>query len=417
MSGKLTKARAWCNNEVAYIAWAADAPIDGCLGFMITRELLDANGNVADSRILPTWVAFKGQSNPDWEEQDMSVWPAQKFNWRDLTLRRSRNTLAVRPENLTVRYKIEPVGLKVGAGQRLAASPTAQPGKYKGTPIPLYHCGAAIHTKPIRVTRDFGEITATFNNGILSTQNLRKQLKTKKGEVPSAAIVKKRINTPNDPLRAFLSGDVLPCLRELFALAQQKNGRIHAALYELSDPELIQLLKDNAARLNLILCTAGGDSKKGWDTTNAEARKALHPLLGNRMKDRMFNNSAHIGHNKFAVVVVGGKAEAVWTGSTNWTPTGLCGQTNNTVVVRNAQVANDYLEYWQRLWDDNLPVPRPISAPNNTDQGIALRKANQTVASAKLDGGQTSLDAWFSPNTDKTGSSKTRMVPLDLKEV
>src|SRR5262245_7302431 len=87
----LVRARAFCNNEVAYLAWQADGKIDGCLGFMITRIHLDDKGNEVYRRILPAWVAFETQSNPDWEEQDTSVWPVQKYSWRDLTLRKSRD--------------------------------------------------------------------------------------------------------------------------------------------------------------------------------------------------------------------------------------------------------------------------------------------------------------------------------------
>ena len=36
---------------------------------------------------------------------------------------------------------------------------------------------------------------------------------------------------------------------------------------------------------------------------------------------------------------------AVWTGSTNWTPTGLCAQTNNTIIIESEKIANDYLNY------------------------------------------------------------------------
>src|SRR5262245_33343988 len=139
-------ARAWCNNEVAYLAWKTDAKIAGCLGFMITR----IHVGTGERRILPTWVAFDTQSNPDWEEQDTSVWPVQKFSWRDLTLRRSRNTLAVRPPSFTVRYEIVPVGLKAPGRQPVPPSATApatdEHGKkrYKGTPIPLFFCGAPV---------------------------------------------------------------------------------------------------------------------------------------------------------------------------------------------------------------------------------------------------------------------------------
>src|SRR5262245_57460574 len=80
--GKLVRAQACCNNEVGYLAWETDGRIDGCLGFMITRIHLDAAGAEVERRILPTWVAFETQSNPDWNEQDSSVWPIQKFSWR-----------------------------------------------------------------------------------------------------------------------------------------------------------------------------------------------------------------------------------------------------------------------------------------------------------------------------------------------
>ena len=126
--GQIVSARAWCNNDVGFLAWKIDGRIDGCLGFMITRIHLDTG----ERRNLPTWLAFVTQSNPDWEEQDTSVWPIQKFSWRDLTLRRSRNTLAIRPPSFKVKYEIVPVGL-AGPGRVLVPpSPTAQPGKYKG---------------------------------------------------------------------------------------------------------------------------------------------------------------------------------------------------------------------------------------------------------------------------------------------
>ena len=72
---KLTLAQACCNNEVAYLAWQTDGKIAGCLGFMITRIHLDSMGHEVERRILPAWVAFETQSNPDWEPQDTSVWP------------------------------------------------------------------------------------------------------------------------------------------------------------------------------------------------------------------------------------------------------------------------------------------------------------------------------------------------------
>ncbi|OZI32222.1 hypothetical protein CAL29_30875 [Bordetella genomosp. 10] len=407
----IVKAKAFCNDEVAYLAWETDGKIPECLGFMVTRIFLDTG----ERRILPTWVAFKSQSNPDWEEQDTSVWPIQKFSWRDLTLRKSRNTLAARSGPLRVKYEIQPVGPMKAGLTPVPPSDTAQPGKYKGKAIPLAFYGDAFETNEILASNDLGEISVGFNNGILSTQNLRKQLRTPKGKAPSPKQVEKRIGTVGDPLRDFLAGDVLPMLRTLFLRAEARNGTIYAALYELSDPELIDLLVRHADRLNLILTTAGKNDKGEWDTTNADARERLHKAIGaKRMQDRMFNTSEGIGHNKFAVLVVDGEPEAVWTGSTNWTPTGLCGQTNNTIVFRTRDVAQCYLDYWNRLHADKQPVPKPLSKPNKANQGTALREADRQPSNVAIDGGATQVQLWFSPNTERRLSPKTRTVPPDL---
>ena len=478
---KVVDARAFCNNEVAYLAWKTDGKINDCLGFMITRINLDTG----ERRLLPAWVAFDTQSNPKWEEQDTSVWPIQKFSWRDLTLRRSRNTLQIRAP-FRAKYEIVPVGPAAPGRVAVPSSPTAQPGKYKGDPIPLFVCGEAGETNAFTVTDNFGDVSAFFNNGILSTQNLRKQLETPDGKAPTKPQIDAHIQKTGDPIRTFLSGDVLPALKSMFARAEKEDGTLHLALYELDDPELVELLVQNQARLNIILSTAGSKtvaagktgslaaaakavvkrskvvkeakkkrsaakktkkaskaqkakaSKKTvkkaakaangaaakpkkitiWDITNSDAREKLSALMGARFQNRMFNNSAHIGHNKFAVLLdKTGKPTAVWSGSTNWTPTGLCAQSNNTIVVESEDVAQAYFEYWTRLHADELPEPDPLSAPLGSDQGPELRKANAKPSPAKLDNGKTEVELWYSPNTPKTGTPKTRTVPPDLEFV
>lgn len=411
---KLVAAKAWCNNQVAYLAWRSDGVINDCLGFSITRIHDDGM-----RRVLPTWVAFTGQSNPDWREQDTNVWPVQKYMWRDLTLRRSRDSLKIRDAGFTVQYEITPVGRH---SPDLPLAPLApHPNAYVGSPIPLAFIGPSILTNKIEVGLERGQISVAFNNGILSTQNLRKQLDTPKGTAPSASELRRRIETIDDPTRNYLAGDVLPLLKRLFERAVAEGGVIHAALYELDDPELLALLLANHERLYLILSTSGKKESKNqptvWDTTNTDSRAALREKLGDRLQDRMFNNSAHIGHNKFAILSVDGTNEAVWTGSTNWTPTGLCGQTNNAIVVEDETFAGHYRDYWDRLHADILPIPSPISAPNNTDQGKALRAANALPRVLTLDHGKSKVALWCSPNTPKTGSPKTRTVPPDLEVV
>lgn len=448
---EIIAARAWCNNEVAFLAWKTAAKIDGCLGFMITRIHLDTG----ERRNLPSWVAFDTQSNPKWEEQDTSVWPIQKFSWRDLTLRRSRDTLAVRDSSFRCKYEIVPVGRQAPGRKPVPVSPTAQPGKYTGTPIPLFFCGDPIETNEITVTNDFGDISVAFTNGILSTQNLRKQLNTPDGKAPTKADVDAHIQKPGDDIREFLAGDVLPALEAIFKRAEEVDGTVHLALYELDDDELVGLLVKFQSRLHIILSTAGSKTIKAktaaasknaaakkkaakkkstatakpaanaksantveWDTTNAETRAKLAALMKDRLQNRMFNNSSHIGHNKFAVLLDRtGKPIEVWTGSTNWTPTGLCAQSNNTVIIRSEELAKIYFAYWTRLHADKLPTPKPLSAPLNDDQGPSLRLANAKSSHVTLDNGATDIEIWYSPNTPKTGTPKTRTVPPDLAVV
>ena len=112
--GQITSARAWANNEVAYVAWDIDDTIVGCLGFEVTRVYLNADGTVArrpdgtEYRVsCASWVAFKGQRNPLWLPQDTGVWPVQKMAWRDLTLRKKRDGMTRRPdEERVLTYRV-----------------------------------------------------------------------------------------------------------------------------------------------------------------------------------------------------------------------------------------------------------------------------------------------------------------------
>src|SRR5947208_2055575 len=102
LMGKIIAARAYANDEVALVAWTLDGTIQGCLGFEVTRIYVDTK----EERVLAAWVPFKGQSNPDWKPQTTGVWPVQKLFWRDLTLRKRRDSTTLRPSDVHVKYRI-----------------------------------------------------------------------------------------------------------------------------------------------------------------------------------------------------------------------------------------------------------------------------------------------------------------------
>ena len=71
-------------------------------------------------------------------------------------------------------------------------------------------------------------------------------------------------------------------------------------------------------------------------------------------------NTKGIPHNKFFVLLKGGKPVEVWTGSTNITKGGIFGHSNVGHVVRDEGVAASYLAYWEELATD--PARDPLQA-------------------------------------------------------
>jgi phosphatidylserine/phosphatidylglycerophosphate/cardiolipin synthase-like enzyme len=356
------------NNDVAFIAWSYDAPIGDCLGFAIYRQ----SSSQPSPTPLPAWVGFEGEANPNWQPATTVVWPVQKFSWRDLTA----------AAGATYTYEIVPM---VGA-----------PGKLEPRD------DLKLTTNPVTLTPQRSEhIRAYFNRGILSTQHLVHSLPQGPGGGPSSIELLKHIQTPGDPLRASLAGQSIEALSSLVIQAIKEGGTCHGALYELDDPELVALL-DTPGHLALVLSNSGEN-----DTANAPARERLHKD-GVDVTDRMLPDG-HIGHDKFLVYLATDEsAQAVLTGSTNWTSTGLCAQSNNALIVENQALADTYLGFWNHLKQES-----PQGA--NATQSEAFRKENDQAHEFAIDGAKTRL--WFSPNTQQQSKPANAAAPSDMAEV
>ena len=394
----VTSVRAYANNEVIYVAWAVDAAIPGCLGFDVRR----VDAVTGDETSLPAWVPFQGQTNKNWQAGTTAKWPVQRFSWKDLTWRDELDAqTGAKPSNpqsieKLVKYHIVPL---LGTAAK---------------PVPREDLGAM--SDVVHLTQNFGDISVSFNNGILSTQWLTNALK-KRGGKPLVAL-KAAIAKPNDPIRTKLAGDSITFLRALVDRAQSDGGTVVLALYELSDPELCALLLKNAKKIRIILSntSASDKAKKIWDTENAPIRKKLH-AAGADIQNRMFNND-HIGHNKFAIYLdPTGRPTTVLAGSTNWTQNGLCAQSNNALLIESPDLAKTYYDYWKRLYADKLPDPKPLSAPTRNVQGDPLRRADMTPNDVALDGGKTQVTAWFSPNTAAKEKTPTSPAPPDMAQL
>ena len=359
-------ARAIANNDMVYLQWTSATKIPDCLGFTIHRVNLATH----TERPLSTWVGFEATANVDRERRNSDVWPIQKFQWKDVTARRGGH----------YKYRIIPM---------------------LGTPAALTPADdLAQETNEVSLAPTHGSISVYFNRGIISTQAIANLLPKKPDGTPDEEALRRLIQQPDGEVRERLAGDLDEALPSLLERARKEGGECFCALYELSDSQMIDALLQTE-RVHIILSNTGDD-----DATNRDARQRLH-AANKDIADRLLT-SGHIGHNKFVVYVdAQGTPRSVLAGSTNWTPTGLCSQTNNLIIVDSEPLARQYLAYWHALRAEGAA------------QSAAFRTSNRTqLPAVDLGAGEGSIQAWFSPNTVRfTKPSKDPATPVDLQEV
>ena len=315
---------------------------------------------------LPSHAVFKGQKIA--KGQTTADYPVQKFYWKDPYAR----LIAEKTGQRSFRYKVVPLQGKPGALVPMTSLPF-------------------VISNEVAISANTSEhVRAYFNRGLLSTQHVSSAFKGK----PSAAGVTKLIGDPKSALRASLSGDMVEALTE-FVDRAKTSGTIYAALYELHDEELVQKLEGLGKRLNIVLSNAVETDASTKETSdgNQDARDRLAKTTGKQELNRIMP-TGHIGHNKFLVYVnKAGKPKAVLCGSTNWTPTGLCAQTNNTLVIDDDKLAERYLSYWKQLAADT----KAAKGVAKSLQGKTLRSFDAKPKDLLID--ENAVESWFSPNT------------------
>ncbi|NEI06599.1 nuclease [Rhizobium leguminosarum] len=377
---------AFSNNDIALVAWTYDKNIAECLGFAVFQ--IDGDGN---ERALPAVARFEGQDkNVPLTTEDA---PIQKFWWKDLFAKRGG----------TYQYRIVPMGGV--AGKKLQ---------------PLAGIAPLLSNK-ITLTEGRGSsFKAYFNRGIVATQALSEALNHK----PSAAALRPHIVNPQDPIRKRLMGQLFEGVTSLLDRADRDGGEIHAALYELDDPKGLERRLQavglgNPKSRTVILGNARvskTETHPEIEDGDAENRQNLKNASV-KVIDRILK-SGSIPHNKSLILSQNGKPAAVMTGSTNWTSSGLCTQTNNALIIESPAVAQHYMDYWNELKSD------VDQAGGNQDklQAEALRKFTReknkkSIADPiKLDG-DVSIQILFAPSTVDFLKSPPKEHPEDMEHV
>ena len=76
-----------------------------------------------------------------------------------------------------------------------------------------------------------------------------------------------------------------------------------------------------------------------------------------------------------------GKARRAWTGSTNWTTTGLCTQLNNGLLVNDSGVAELYLAQWDALRRAGSDHPGTLAQSNGEPGSVGTDEPGRVRAS------------------------------------
>jgi phosphatidylserine/phosphatidylglycerophosphate/cardiolipin synthase-like enzyme len=372
---------AFSNNDIAVVAWTFDRHLDGCLGFAIHQIDIDANGK---ETVLPALARFATQNKTANLTTEQA--PVQKFWWKDLFAKRGG----------TYQYRIVPMGGSPGA-----------------TLTPLAGVAPLLSNK-VTLTPQRPPFNAYFNRGITATQALSHALNDK----PSINALAPHILDPADPIRIRLMGQLSEGVTSLLDRADKGGGIIHGALYELNDPNgLEKRLQANPKSRNVILGNEQSvDPKTTIEDADSENRAALK-AAGVNVIDRILGKG-DIPHNKFLVLSEKGAPVAVLSGSTNWTSTGLCTQTNNALVIESAEIAQRYMDYWNALKADVAAAggdEKKLQSP--ALRNFARENNDGSIAKPISLGNGVTVEVMFSPNTQRKLVSPPKETPNDMNRV
>lgn len=214
---------------------------------------------------------------------------------------------------------------------------------------------------------DDGKHGIWFNRGAIASQAFAEQFGNK-------ALSDAEYNDPANKEVAFLSRGLLEACIAYIRETPAGDG-LRVAAYELTFPRIAAELKkaiDRGVDVRIVFHDTPVNNRTASDAQLPE-KDGRRQILFRRTKTK-------IPHNKFIVRLIGGiKPTAVWTGSTNFTPSGFLGQTNVGHKVTDAKIAKTYLDFWTGLSkdpDDDHATAAAVALTTNpkalVDPGVTL---------------------------------------------
>jgi len=296
----LVTVRAISGTHVVFLALSMkETDAKGLMGFAIQRNDLTEN-EVVWLRGNKTFASVRPSTGI--EDANSHEHPFQAFQWADYS---------VKP-GYRYRYRVVPMYGVPGALTEKAAT------------------RVAIATEPLAGVRH----SVHFNRGAIASQAFAKRF-------PGMTL-----DQAGPPAYVWLARDLLPALLGFIAQARNSAFSLHAAIFELRWPAVLEAFKAAAGR--------GADVKIVYHAEDDETGRANEEEIDKAGIRALClpRRNATLMHNKFIVLAKGGKAVSVWTGSTNFSRNALHGQLNVGHAIHDRAIATEFLRYWSALEGD-----------------------------------------------------------------
>lgn len=280
--------------------------------------------------------------------------------------------------------------------------------KYKFTVIPMYGTPGALKPDPglefeVRTEKEFDQGHGVwFNRGAIASQAFAREFKNKAPEDQ---------DDENNKETKWLSRGLLEaCLR--YIRETPAGDGLRVAAYEFTYPPVINALKkalDGGVDVRIVYHDTQAPNKKtGVIEPGANEdgiAKAGLPKTKNGKQVLFRRTKTPIPHNKFIVRLKNNKTPvAVWTGSTNFTPSGFLGQTNVGHWVEDGDTAQQYLDYWELLKTDPDRDALRADVLKMTPNPLALIK-EKSVARVFSPRAKADLLTWYGDRVEDAVSS------------
>jgi phosphatidylserine/phosphatidylglycerophosphate/cardiolipin synthase-like enzyme len=368
--------KCYANCDDVFLAWCSKAggnigEIEGCLGFRIEVRNEDAPGKPVE--LLNNLKGFKVDQPKEGEARTSDQWPFQTFNW-------THHAVLHGTTGQKLSYRVTPMK---GQPQKLT------PDEANASPW------TTISLSPLAGP----DVEAFFNRGVILSQFVSRYAK-EHGLTTMQALKRDLTSEVNGPLMQFLTGELGKAVRGIVkTVAGDKNLEIYCAFFELDLDDLVEGLVACGGRAHVILAN-GSVKEVGGD----ENQKAAQQLEGKVDLHRRMTAPHGLAHNKFVVVCEGGKPTSVWTGSTNWTLTGLHTQVNNGIALNSPELAQAYLDHWHALIEAGDAFGHALSSGDSEPKG-------------PFDFGPGKARVWFSPTPQSKASPNGGPDIDDLKRL